>query len=125
MLYAECKICENPCESVVANCGCKLGEKMGYEKFIKQVDGNKKNDVMLFTLTTCGWCQKTKKLLNELGVGYRYVDVDLLEGKDQQEAQKIITRWNPRCSFPTLVINNTRGIIGFQEDQLKELADNA
>ena len=98
---------------------------MGYEKFIKQVSGKKKSDLMLFTLTTCGWCQKTKKLLKELGVEYKYVDVDLLEDKDKQEAQKIMTRWNLRCSFPTLVINNTRAITGFQEDQLKELADNA
>lgn len=38
---------------------------------------------MLYALSTCVWCKKTKKLLTELGVDFSYVYVDLLKGEEQ------------------------------------------
>jgi glutaredoxin len=93
---------------------------MELEKYIKQVTGKKKGDVLLYALSTCGWCRKTKDLLGDLGVEYRYIDVDLLDSEAKSEAIKEITKWNPRCSFPTLVINNDRCIMGYQADKTRE-----
>ena len=87
---------------------------------MKQVTGKKKGDVLLYALSTCGWCRKTKDLLGDLGVEYRYIDVDLLDSEAKSEAIKEITDWNPRCSFPTLVINNDRCIVGYQADKIRE-----
>jgi arsenate reductase-like glutaredoxin family protein len=28
--------------------------------------------------------------------------------------------WNPSASFPTLVIDNQRSIVGFKEDEIRE-----
>ena len=39
---------------------------------------NKKHRVMLYALSTCIWCKKTKKLLDNLDVCYDFVFVDLL-----------------------------------------------
>jgi glutaredoxin len=47
------------------------------------------------------------------------VDVDLLEGESRREALQEMDRWNPRRSFPTIVINN-KCIVGFKEDEIKE-----
>ena len=93
---------------------------MEYEKYVKHVSGNKKGDIILFALSTCGWCRMTKNFLNQLGVDYKYVDVDLLEGKAKDEADKEVSRWNPSESFPTIVINK-KCIVGFQEDELMRL----
>ena len=93
---------------------------MALEKYMKQVTGKKKGDVLLYALSTCGWCRKTKDLLGDLGVEYRYIDVDLLDSEARSEAIKEITKWNPRCSFPTLVINNDRCIMGYQADKTRE-----
>ena len=93
---------------------------MQSDKYAKQVSGNKKGEVFLFALSTCGWCKKTKDLLDELGVEYSYIDVDLLEVEERKEVLKEMSRWNERRSFPTLVINNT-GVIGFQEDKVREV----
>ena len=41
---------------------------------------------MLYALSTCVWCRRTKQLLDQLGVEYDYVDVDLLEGGDKTTA---------------------------------------
>ncbi|MCJ7714049.1 glutaredoxin family protein, partial [Candidatus Bathyarchaeota archaeon] len=44
-----------------------------------QVEGENRGDVKLYALSTCGWCKKTKGLLNDLHAQYSYVDVDQLE----------------------------------------------
>ena len=87
---------------------------------IEHVSGKKKGRVMLYALSTCGWCNKTKELLRELGIEFDYQYVDLLEGKEQDEAMNVIEKFNPRGSFPTLVIDDRKGIFGFQEKEIRE-----
>lgn len=87
---------------------------------IEQVEGENKGKIMLFALSTCGWCKKTKKFLEELGVKYSYVFVDLLEEDDRNKTIEEIEKWNPRCSFPTIVINDKKCVVGFKEEEIKE-----
>ena len=86
---------------------------------IEHVVGKNAGKVMLYALSTCPWCKKTKTLLGEMGVAYDYVDVDHLEGKEREDTMDVIRKWNPACSFPTLVINETKCIIGFAENDIK------
>lgn len=86
----------------------------------EHVAGKKKGDVMLFALSTCGWCKKTKEFLNELGIDYNYVFVDLAKGSDLEEVEKELEKWNPDGSFPTVVIDNKECVIGFKPDDLKK-----
>jgi glutaredoxin-like protein NrdH len=76
---------------------------------------------MLYALSTCGWCKKTKELLNNLGVEYDYIFVDLLQDDERETVIKELEKWNPRRSFPTLVINNDKCIIGYNEDEIREV----
>jgi len=95
---------------------------MAYQTQIKIVPGLKVKELMLFTLSTCIWCKKTKALLNDLGLEYSYVDVDLLTGSDQEEAHQEMWKHNQSTSFPTIVINNGEDvIIGFEEEKIKSL----
>ncbi len=87
---------------------------------IKHVDGKDKGKVFLYALSTCGWCKKTKAFLNEQGVEYSYVDVDLVPAEEQDKVIAEIRRWNPSRSFPTIVIDDGTCIVGFQPDQIKE-----
>lgn len=87
---------------------------------INHVAGKNKGKVMLYALSTCGWCKKTKALLGELGVGYDYIDVDLLKGQERDAVVKEIMKYNPACNFPTMVINSSQCIIGFKEDDIRE-----
>jgi glutaredoxin len=87
---------------------------------VEHVNGRNKGSVLLFALSTCGWCAKTKDLLKQMGVAFDFVYVDLLEGQDQDDAIQAVEKWNPHGSFPTLVINNSRSIIGFREQEIRE-----
>ena len=86
----------------------------------KTVDGKEKGNITLYALSTCGWCLKTRRLLDSLGIKYRYIYVDKLDEKESAEASKQISKWNPDESFPTLVIDNNSCILGFDEEKIKE-----
>jgi glutaredoxin-like protein NrdH len=84
------------------------------------VNGNDRGVILLYALSTCIWCRKTKTLLAELGVAYDYVDVDLLGGSDRTQAENEMIRWNPQCSFPTLVIGDQTSIAGYDELRIRQ-----
>ena len=84
------------------------------------IRGKKSAHIMLYALSTCGWCQKTRKLLDELGVGYDYEYVDHLHGDEREKAIQEVIAWNPRRNFPTLVIDNEKCIVGYKEDEIRE-----
>jgi glutaredoxin len=78
-----------------------------------------KHKVKAYTLSTCGWCRKTKALLNALEVEYEYIDVDTLSGEDLARIRQEVARYNPLVTFPTLVIDEGEEvIIGFKEDEI-------
>ena len=88
---------------------------------INHIDGKHKKNVMLYALSTCIWCRKTKMLLNELGVAYDYVDVDLLDTEEQDNVANIIRKFNPSGGFPTIIIDDSDCIQGFNEEKIKEV----
>jgi len=87
---------------------------------IMQVEGRKAGKLMLYAISTCPWCRKTKALLNELGVEYSYIDVDLVPEEEEDKIRREVERWNDRLSFPTLVIDDEEVIIGFQEERIRQ-----
>lgn len=84
----------------------------------EHVEGNDKGKIILYALSTCQWCRMTKDLLANLGVKYDYVYVDLLKGKEREEAVNEVKKFNPSISFPTLVIGD-KAIVGFREKDIK------
>lgn len=42
---------------------------------LEHVDGENKGNIVLFALSTCGWCKKTRMLIEDLGVEYDYIYV--------------------------------------------------
>ena len=75
--------------------------------------------IKLYSLSTCSHCKSTKKLLNECTVLYEFVDVDLLEGEERKAILDDVRKFNPKCSFPTIIIGD-KVIVGFKEEEIKE-----
>lgn len=85
------------------------------------VKGKNKGKVILYALSTCVWCKKTKKLLTELGVDFYYVYVDLLEGDEKAKVLDEMARHSSVRSFPTLIIDDKTCIVGYQEKKIREV----
>lgn len=91
---------------------------MAYKSSIKRVNGKAKGDIFLFAISTCGWCGLTKKLFNDLGLEYSYVDVDLLEEVDRKEVENELKKYKSDMSFPKIIINGIL-IDGFDEEKIR------
>ncbi len=87
---------------------------------LQHVKGKNMGDIKLYALSTCPWCRKTKALLDELGVEYEFVDVDLLPAAEKSTVMTTVRKFNPALSFPVLVINDSKTIIGFREAEIRE-----
>ncbi len=75
--------------------------------------------VKIFSLSTCSHCKSTKKLLNDCTIEYEFVDVDLLEGDERKAILEDVKKFNPKCSFPTIIIGG-KVIVGFKEKEIRE-----
>jgi glutaredoxin len=87
---------------------------------IEHVKGENKGKIILYALSTCGWCKKTKEFLNKLGVEYSYIFVDLVDDSERDKIIADVRKHNPRNSYPTIIINNNKCIVGYKEDEIKE-----
>jgi len=67
--------------------------------------------VKMYSLSTCSHCRCTIK--------YEFVDVDKLEGDERKAIIEDVKKFNPRCSFPTIIIGD-KVIVGFKEKEIKE-----
>ena len=88
---------------------------------INHIEGNDKGQLLLYALSTCGWCKKTKALLQELNVAFDFMEVDTLDKEARASALEEIRKWNPACTFPSLIVNNDSCIVGFNEKKIREL----
>ena len=88
---------------------------------IEQITGEDKGKIFLYTLSTCAWCRKMKRWLNDKGLEYSYVDVDLSPDTEQDGIMDDVRKWNPSCSFPTVVVNDEECLSGYDPEKLEEL----
>jgi glutaredoxin-like protein NrdH len=74
--------------------------------------------IKIFTLSTCVHCKAAKKLLNECAASFEFIDVDLLAGEAQKAVLEDVKKFNPECSFPTIIIGD-KVIVGFKENEIR------
>lgn len=87
---------------------------------VSHIERKDKGKVLVYTLSTCGWCKKVKAYLKTNKIAYDYIDVDMLEGDERDKVLIEIRKWNHRTSFPTIVIDNNRCIVGYDEEKMKQ-----
>jgi glutaredoxin-like protein NrdH len=75
--------------------------------------------VNIYTLSTCGHCKAAKKFLTDHGVAYNCKEVDLLSGDERKATLEEVKKYNPSCSFPTIIIGG-KVIVGFNEPAIRE-----
>jgi glutaredoxin len=95
--------------------------KEGKMQARERVPGSRnKHRVLFYGLSTCIWCKRTRQFLEENDVAFDVIYVDLLEGAERDAAIEEVRRWNPSTSFPTLIIDDERSIIGYRPREMKE-----
>ena len=75
--------------------------------------------ITLYSLSTCVFCDATKKMLDDLAIEYRCIEADELSEDEREKTIEELKKVNPRCSFPTVVIEN-HVIVGYKVQEIKE-----
>jgi len=55
-----------------------------------------------------------------VGVQCEFTDVDLLPEDERYAILEDVKKFNPRCTFPTIIIGD-KVIVGYQEHEIKKL----
>ena len=94
---------------------------MALKNRVKHVAGKDVGEVLLYALSTCQWCNKTKALLKSLKIEYDYIDVNLLNKDEEHELNELFRRMKLDMNFPVIVVNDKNTIVGYQEDEIRGL----
>ncbi len=78
--------------------------------------------VKLYALSTCPYCRMTRRYLDENNVEYDLTEVDMLEGKEKDDAVAEVRRISGGASFPVVIVGD-EVIVGFNKARIKELLD--
>jgi glutaredoxin len=102
-------------------CGCAPGKeiRMSESENKPPLEDKSQPDVKIFSLSTCSHCKAAKKFIAECTIKYDFVDVDMLEGDERKAIIEDVKKFNPRCSFPTIIIGE-KVIVGYKETEIKE-----
>ncbi len=88
-------------------------------RVIKVPGKNNKHRVLMYAISTCGWCKRAKKFLIDNNIEYEYVDVDLCSKEEREKIRSDILSRGGRLSFPTIIVDDRILITGFQEDKIR------
>ena len=89
----------------------------------KEVDGKKdKQDVSIFTLSTCMWCKKCKAYLKDRDIKYKYIDVDSITSEQKSKILEYLREnYKPdRIAYPFLVCDD-KFVVGYDPNKYEEL----
>lgn len=77
-------------------------------------------DIQLYALSTCPYCRMTKRYLDDHGISYELIEVDMLEGDERQKAIDEVKKLSGGTSFPVLVAEG-EVIVGFNKTRIADI----
>lgn len=76
-------------------------------------------NVVFYGLSTCIHCKHALEFLRENDVDFELNFVDKAEGAERGNIVEAVRKYNPRLSFPTIVIDSGKEVVvGFDPDAL-------
>jgi glutaredoxin len=60
--------------------------------------------VLMYTLSTCPWCRKTRQYFTDNKVPFEFVDYDLASDEEQDRIVAHMRKYTDQISFPFVLI---------------------
>jgi glutaredoxin len=74
------------------------------------------HDIVVYALSTCGFCRRALAFLDERGFRYRFIYVDLIPIETKNEIKATLkARFDVNVAFPFAVVDGKQHLIGFIE----------
>ena len=90
-------------------------------EYLHEPGSENQHHVVVFALSTCGFCQRALDYLRRRSVDFKFVYVDQLplEVKTQVK-EELKTRYQRSLVFPFLVIDDSVSLTGFTQERWEE-----
>lgn len=75
---------------------------------------------IMYALTTCQHCKNTRKFLDANNVDYIVVYLDEYSGSQRSDLMEKVRTYNPRGTFPTILVPGGKVIVGFRKQLMQE-----
>ena len=75
---------------------------------------------IMYALTTCQHCKNTRKFLDANNVDYIVIYLDEYAGSQRSDLMEKVRTYNPRGTFPTILVPGGKVIVGFRKQLLQE-----
>ncbi len=86
--------------------------------FITENGTNNRGEIIVYALSTCAFCKKALKFLRDNSITFSYVYVDEFDfDKKSRIKKELKEKYNEDVGFPFLILNGTKVIVGFTEDE--------
>jgi glutaredoxin len=76
--------------------------------------------VLMYTLSTCPWCRKTKQFFKDKNIPFDFVDYDVASDEEQDRIVADMRKHTSHISFPYVVIDD-KVVQGYNPDKYEEL----
>lgn len=90
---------------------------------IKVSGKNNKHKVLVYALSTCGWCKRAKQFLKDNAIEFEYIDVDICGMEDKEKIRQDIQNRGGTLAYPTVIIDNKILLTGAPQDKLREVLE--
>ncbi len=75
---------------------------------------------IMYALTTCQHCKNTRKFLDANNVDYIVIYLDEYSGSQRSDLMEKVRTYNPRGTFPTILVPGGKVIVGFRKQLMQE-----
>ena len=75
---------------------------------------------IMYALTTCQHCSNTRKFLDERNAEYTCIYLDTFGHAQRSELMEVVRTYNPRGTFPTILLPSGKVIVGYRRHLLEE-----
>ena len=88
-------------------------------------DGSvQKHDLTVYALSTCAFCKRAIKFLQDHDVKFKYIYLDTINPMVKRTVKsELKSRYSSLPVFPVLVIDDREAVSGFSEEKWKEILD--
>ena len=100
----------------INNIDLEIDIEKKYRKRIVHVEGTREQDekLFMFAISTCIWCKRGKRWLNDRGFSYSYLDIDKIPVQEKNDIRNELGKLiGETPSMPFLIIDDEKYHSGY------------
>lgn len=78
--------------------------------------------VVMYTLSTCPWCKKTKSFFAERNIPFEFTDYDKASKEEQQKIREVCSAYGEGIAFPFVMIGDDV-VVGYNPQKYMKLLE--